>query len=288
MKRGVVFSVCELVTINDGQGFRTDKWINPVDLNYLLLYWDKLVSPTNNVFHFRLKNEDELMGCGLLKRPVFRREYISVGEQMSDFYAETHAKTIDILRHQEGDVDWRMHFLNEQINLQPELARSSEVLRFELANLLPVPPEDVHLHEILEFKERRKAELTALHEYLDELYLEVKRSGDINLQRATALSSLKKAILDIDKLNHEVWRSPIKFSMSTSFEFDLTQLYGALTGAILALNVPPPYNIMSGLGSAISVLGGCIKINPQLQSVLSTGDRRLAYVSKGKAEGIML
>ncbi|MBA8129416.1 MULTISPECIES: DUF6236 family protein [Citrobacter] len=288
MKRGVVFSVCELVTINDGQGFRTDKWINPLDLNYLLLYWDKLVSPTNNFFHFGLKNEDELIGCGLLKRPVFRREYISDGEQMSDFYAETHAKTIDILRHQEGDVDWRMHFLNEQINLQPELARSSEVLRFELANLLPVPPEDVHLHEILEFKERRKAELTALHEYLDELYLEVKRSGDINLQRATALSSLKKAILDIDKLNHEVWRSPIKFSMSTSFEFDLTQLYGALTGAILALNVPPPYNIMSGLGSAISVLGGCIKINPQLQSVLSTGDRRLAYVSKGKAEGIML
>ncbi|NEG91078.1 DUF6236 family protein [Leclercia adecarboxylata] len=286
MDRGVVFSGCELLKTDNGDGFRTGKWISPLELNYLSLYWDRLVSPTNNIFHASFKNEDELIRCGLLTRPVFRRHGFFDGKGMTDFYAETHAKTIDILRNSEGKVDWRMHFLNDQINLKPELARDSEVIRFELASLLPVPPESVDLHDILEFKERRKPELTALHEYLDELYFEIKRSGDINLQRAKALSNLGKAINDIARLNHEGWRSPIRFSISTSFEFDLTQAFGSLAGAALALNGPHPYDILGGLGTVVSILGGCIKISPHFQSILATGDHNLAYISKGKSEGI--
>lgn len=286
MERGVVFSACELLKTENDDGFRTGKWISSVELNYFSLYWDRLVSPTNNIFHAGFKNEDELIRCGLLTRPTFRPHGIFDGKEMADFYAEIHARTIDILRHSEGAVDWRMHFLNDQINLKPELARNSEVIRIELASLLPVPPEDVALHDILEFKERRKPELMALHEYLDELYLEIIRSGDINLQRAKALSNLRKAITDIDRLNHEGWRSPIKFSISTSFEFDLTQVFGGITGVALALNGPHPYDILGGLGTVISVLGGCIKISPHFQSVLATGDYKLAYISKGKSEGI--
>lgn len=288
MERGVVFSGCELLKTENGDGFRIGKWISSLELNYLSLYWDRLVSPTNNIMHASFINEDELIGCGLLTRPSFQRLGFFDGRELPDFYAETHAKTIDVLRNSEGNVDWRMHFLNDQINLKPDLARDSEVIRFELASLLPVPPASVALHDILEFKERRKPELMALHEYLDEIYLEIKRSGDINLQKAKALSNLGKALSDIERLNHEGWRSPIKFSISTSFEFDLTQAFGSFAGVALALNGPHPYDILGGLGTVVSILGGCIKITPHFQSVLATGDHNLAYISKGKNEGILI
>lgn len=288
MERGVVFSGCELLKTENGDGFRLGKWISSLELNYLSLYWDRLVSPTNNMIHVSFEKEDELIRCGLLTRPNFERHAIFNAEDMTNFYAETHAKTIDILRNLKDRVDWRMHFLNDQINLKPELSRESEVIRFELARLLPVPPESVDLHDILEFKERRKPELMALHGYLDELYFEIIRSGDISLQRAKALYKLEKAISDLERLNHEGWRSPIRFSISTSFEFDLTQAFGSLAGVALALNGPHPYDIVGGLGTVVSILGGCIKISPHLQSVLATGDHNLAYISKGKNEGIFL
>ena len=286
MERGVVFSACELLKTEDGKGIRTGKWISQLEINYLCLYWDKLVSPTNNIIHTALNNEDELEKCGLLTRPVYRHHGCFDGQYMADFYAETHAKTIDILRHADSSVDWRMHFLSDQINLVPELSRTSEVIRFELANLLPVPTEDVHLHDILDFKERRKPELIALHEYLDELYLEIKRSGDINLQKAKALSNLKQAIKDIERLNCEVWKSPIKFSISTSFEFDFSQIF-SLAGTVLSMSVDYPYNVIGGVSSFAYFLGGCIKIKPQFQQVLSLGNHKLVYISKGKSEGII-
>ncbi|HAT3761097.1 DUF6236 family protein [Citrobacter freundii] len=288
MERGVVFSACEVLKTEGDEGFYLGKGISSLEINYLCLYWDKLVCPTNNLIRVGFNNEDELVRCGLLSRPDFQCHGNYYGGQIADVYAETHAKTIDVLHHKDATIDWRMHFLNEQINIVPELSRTSEVMRFELANLLPVPNIDVHLHEILEFKDRRKPELIALHEYLDELYFEVKRSGDFNLQRAKTLSSLKQAIIDIERLNQEVWRSPIKFSISTSFEFNLTQAFGACSGAWVAINGPHPYDILGGLGSIFSVLGGCIKILPQLQSVLMSGDDKLAYVSKGKKEGIFI
>lgn len=281
MERGVVFSACELLKTEDGTGFSTGQWISQLELNYLSLYWDKLVSPTNNFFHAGLKDEDELIRCGLLTRPLYQLQGTIHSGEMADIYAETHAKTIDILRNTEGSTDWRMHFLNEQVNLKPEFAKSTEVVRFELANLLPVPAENVHLHEILEFKERRKPELIALHEYLDELYNEVMRSGDVNLQRAKALSNLKQAIFDIERLNKEGWRSPIKFSISTSFEFNLAQVLG-----VASTGIPHPYDVMGGLVSVAYILGGCIKIKPQFQSVLAKGNDKLAYICKGKIEGL--
>ena len=112
MERGVVFSACELLKTEDGTGFSTGQWISQLELNYLSLYWDKLVSPTNNFFHAGLKDEDELIRCGLLTRPLYQLQGTIHSGEMADIYAETHAKTIDILRNTEGSTDWRMHFLN--------------------------------------------------------------------------------------------------------------------------------------------------------------------------------
>ncbi len=118
----------------------------------------------------------------------------------AQFYA------LNFLRGKESDTDWRIHQLGDEVIYQEsesiELVRR-ECIRLELFGMLPVPDESVHLHDILEFKLRRKSELVALHSYCDELYLEILNSADPNLLRARSFSKLKKAIEDLDKINNE-------------------------------------------------------------------------------------
>ena len=65
---------------------------------------------------------------------------------------------------------------------------------------------------------KRRDEINAFNNYLDELYPEVLNSGDFYLSKAKAFSKLKSAIDDLEKLNAEGWRSPIKFDTSEVFE----------------------------------------------------------------------
>lgn len=287
MERGVVFTARELIKTESGEGFRTGLGITAEELNYLVLYWDRLVSPTNNVIHFPLKNEEELIKCGILTRPRYVQKGLIDGGTVTDFYARTHALTLNVLRLNEKGVDWRMHFLNEQVSIHQEVAEQKEVIRFELADLLPVPQKDTPLHDILEFKERRSDELLALHEYLDELYTEVLRSGDLNLQRAKAISGLKKSIKDLNELNYHGWKSPLKFNISSSFEFNLNQIVSGASIAYAGMQSPHVLETLC-IGTVVTALGGFIKVKPQIQSVLKNSDVRLAYLTNAKKEGLIV
>ncbi len=286
MKRGVVFTVRELLKVNGGKGFTTGRGISTEELNYLMLYWDKLVSPTNNFIHLSLENEEELENCGVLYRPRFTQQGGMDGARMTEFHAFTHVEALNMMRKNEREVDWRMHFFNNEVSIHEEAAQQKEVVRFELAELLPVPPKDTPLQEILEFKERRSDELQALHGYLDELYFEVLNSGDFNLQRAKALSGLRASLDDLNKLNGQGWRSPIKFNLSTAFEFDLNQIVNGGLKALEALSSQKPLEII-GIESVVNLLGGFIKIRPQFQNVLKDGDPKLAYLTNATREGIL-
>lgn len=286
MERGVVFTSRELLSNEDGRGFQTGRAISLEEINYLTLYWDKLVSPTNNFVHLSLINEDELIKCGILTRPRFAITGVMDSANMADFHTRTHVDALNQLRRSEGNVDWRMHFLNNEVAIHDDKAEKKEVLRFELADLLPVPPKETPLHEILEFKERRKAELLALHGYLDELYFEVIKSGDFDLQRAKAISGLRKSLDALNSLNNEGWRSPIKFNLSTSFEFDLSQLVSGGSAVYAAMHSSQPFEVFCA-GAAITVLSGFIKVRPQLQSVIKGGYANLAYLTNASKEGVI-
>ncbi|HID3221391.1 TPA: DUF6236 family protein [Enterobacter cloacae] len=286
MKRGVVFTVQELLKLDDGKGFTTGKSISAEEINYMILYWDRLVTPANRFIYLGFENEEELAKCGVLFRPVFTPQGFMDGGGITDFHARTHVEALKMMRQKEREVDWRMHFFNNEVSIPPEAAQKKEVVRFELAELLPVPPKNTPLQEILEFKERRNDELQALHGYLDELYDEVLKSGDFNLQKAKAISGLRASLDDLNKLNGQGWRSPIKFNLSTAFEFDLNQIVNGGLKALEALSSQKPLEII-GIESVVNLLGGFIKIRPQLQNVLKDGDPKLAYLTNATREGIL-
>lgn len=284
MKRGVVSAPNEIIPLQDGSGFKSGRNLNEIDINYFTLYWDKLVIPTNNIVNFGLPNENDLISCGVLQRPSFLSENMH-SRDFPNFYADMQIHTIDLLRRQNKDVDWSMHFTGQEISLPKEKAGLSQTIRMELFGLLPVPTADTHLHEILEFKQRRSSELESLHAHLDSLYLEVMSSGDVNLQKTKSLAGLKSSISDIDKLNNEGWRSPIRFDISTSFEFDLYQVYTAAAAAMLA-NQQSSLMTTVGFGS-LAYLAGSIKIKPVFQNLRKGGDKSLSYLAKAHSEQII-
>ncbi|HBB9909692.1 DUF6236 family protein [Citrobacter sp. RHBSTW-00944] len=288
MLRGVVCTPLELTKTADGSGFTTGSGLTKLDLNYFTLYWDKIVSPTSNFYHFCFSNEDDLIACGVLERPTYSTHDGRMHDSFfPEFYAAAQIDALQKKRSGQGDVDWRMHFHNAEIALPRRYSIEKETIRFELLNALPVPDVDTHLHEILEFKERRRAELDALHSYLDELYLDVIRSGDLNLQKAKSLSALKGSISDIQKLNGEKFRSPIKFDLSSSFEFKLSDLASA-AGAIASV-VHGKYDLAAALGfkPLVEFIGGCISVKPVLQNMKIPCDPNLAYICKARSEGVI-
>lgn len=284
MERGVVFSPCE-VAKTTSEGFATRNFVSEIDINYFTLYWDKLVSPTTNQIHLGVPYESDLIDSGILIRPRF--SYMSIsGSELVGIQADIHAKTMSNLVNESPDVEWRMHFLGEEVNIPDSYSTEGDTLKFELAKLLPVPQKGVHIAEILEFKERRKPELLSLHAYLDELYFEIRESCDFNLSRAKALSGLKSAIVDLEKLNNEGWKSPLRFDVSTSFKFNLSQIYSAGVTMLAASSSDNPLEILN-IGTTVSVLGGFVSIGLKRQKTLNDSDSKLAYITKALNEGIL-
>ncbi|ENB7471730.1 DUF6236 family protein [Klebsiella pneumoniae] len=287
MERGVIFTRSELIKIAGGQGFRIGKSINRLDINYFLLYWDRLVSPTNNMVFLGFPCEEELTRLGKLETPKFSiRDIRNMEGSYADFDALSQTRTLDLMRKKHKSTDWRIHSLNDELNFSDSDSVVKQTLRFDLCNLLPVPGTDVNLNEILEFKERRADELITLHSYIDELYFEVINSGDFELSKAKAFDGFKRAIADLDALNSQGWRSPIKFDISSSFEFDLNQVMTVATAGVAAMNSENPLAMLS-VGAVASVLGGFIKVTPKMQSVLKEGNKNLSYLAKGKVEGVI-
>lgn len=103
MLRGVVCTPLELTKTADGSGFTTGSGLTKLDLNYFTLYWDKIVSPTSNFYHFCFSNEDDLIACGVLERPTYSTHD---GRMHDSFFPEFYAAAqIDALQKREVDKE---------------------------------------------------------------------------------------------------------------------------------------------------------------------------------------
>ncbi|HBV8969002.1 TPA: hypothetical protein MD887_002600 [Klebsiella oxytoca] len=290
MIRGVVVSPAT-ISKKDG-GIHHDHSLSTVEINYLCLYWDKISIPTNNIIHFGVSNEEILIDAGVLVRPEYVLKNFSTDQNdFNEFYIECQFDTLNKLRQRDLDTDWRANQIGNEIILPNDYGDQSEDVKFirlELDQLLPVPGGDVHIHDILEFKQRRAAELTALHSYCDDLYLEVLSSADPNLTRARNYSRLRGAIEDLHKINKEGWQSPIRFSIDISSEFDLSHVRAGYVALCQALQSPQPLETVA-IGSLISLLEGFVKIKPEVRSIRKRRDinENLIYLTNARKEGLI-
>jgi hypothetical protein len=183
--------------------------IDPDELRLYLLFWDRLDFPENN-----------LLGIGLDADAAFLREagilsrsrVMIVGEEVegTDGFLQAHLaafKNLDQI--QPGR--WSMARGEKSISFPSSDFEEARALLFELHRCIPIPRRDVHLNDVLQFRERRLPESLALRDTLERIYQEILKAPDRRLAQMTEFSALDRAIA-----NHILTIKEAKFPLSIS------------------------------------------------------------------------
>ncbi|WP_028222193.1 DUF6236 family protein, partial [Paraburkholderia oxyphila] len=158
-KRGLVVS--PPIVIEGGRLFAKSSNLDPLELRFALLFWDRLVWPSSRVIHFA-SNQDEqfLEAAGILNRPDYTiwgdgATGIAQGQVTAFNDFDSREPGMWALAQGENSFVWKDGFLEDGAGALVELHRA-----------IPIPCHDVPLAEILEFKEKRRDELLLLRAQL--------------------------------------------------------------------------------------------------------------------------
>lgn len=245
------------------------------DLRRYVLYWDHLEFPKNNVFDFEGWAEVEY----LEKTGVLQRTEIVVDRNKApEPYSAYLLAQIEAFRRLELEQpgSWSIGQSAGDFVVPREVSAPTRALELELVGALPIPPDNVSLAHVLEFKRRREAELLGLRTTLDELYLEAVGSADIPRAKTAAINRLVHSIADLNAAAHESWAARIKSSLK--IELNIPEITAkAAIGCAVAFGLGVPAAVGAAVGAAAAA---SLKINvrdlfaPKLPETL----RDFAYV----------
>ena len=237
--------------------------LDPSELRFSLLYWDKFVFPRSNLLGFGGGEAEEfLISAGVLQKPI----YTFSGGDFASLVFDTYMRAFSDLENKEPGI-WSLSqgekslFINSAANLIDHSGLSLELIR-----AIPVPAAEVPLNEILEFKERRNAELMIFRAHIDKLVFEIQNSPARTDEFNRIAKEIDAACADLLKVGRE-WQWPVHFSdFKANFNLDpdkflravktgweLLEPYGpiaqtsaaAVSGLVSTINVKPDISLRS-------------------------------------------
>jgi hypothetical protein len=129
---------------------------------------------------------------------------------------------------------------------------------------IPVPTAEVPIHEILEFKDRRKAELLALRAHMDTIYEAILNSPDRPLAQQRELAKFEKAVADHLKVSRESFASLRALFPRFKVTWDGIKLGDVGIGGLAAFVAAPALNsVTTGLGIGVVSLFRNVKISTE-------------------------
>ncbi|MCK2177323.1 MULTISPECIES: DUF6236 family protein [Enterobacter] len=269
MKRCVISPAMRLV--QDEQGVRMNGGLKSEDINYYILFWDRIVVPSTQVVHRQLKNEDELIGLGVITRPMLKG--LETGG-LESRYLSYQLQLLEEYRRENKGEDWSLHQVGEDfVSLESSDKQHSD-LRIEIFNALPIPSENIPLADILEFKERRKQQFIDFHEYLDELYKHIISCPDDPLLSAKAYVSFEESLSTIRRFSEENWRGELNnFNFSFGFE-SKNDIIDAVLDSANALANAYAGDKASALKDVISIVAKNFRISRKEKVMLGSESAR--------------
>jgi len=285
MTRGVIATPA-IINIH-GDGFTMERGLSPQEIRYYALYWDKVVIPGSNLVHVGLPEEDILINSGVIERPRVGFQGSFGGADLGHSFAVAQSVVAKKLMEEEITTDWVLHQIGNKLLIPKEYIGPKNSLRFELVNLLPVPDGGTPISDILEFKERRKTELNALHECIELAYIEALRCPDSALGTSKAIRDLKDSIDNLDSVSKEKWERTSKFDFATEFNLDGGKVVnGIASGAAFdfftnAFTLP--------VGAIIGGMASVFKFKASYSSSFkpASNNSKLAFLSHAHNERIL-
>lgn len=246
--RGLVVSVP--IEIIDGGGlYVRSSSLAPQELRSSILFWDKLDFPQSRLINFADTPDTQFLAeSGILQRsmsPIFSLMGGRVGQAM-------HESQVAVFREldKREPGSWSLAVGQKSIAFPDHDLESGRGVLVKLYGAIPVPDKEVPLQEILDFKQRRGAELQALRYHMDSVYQRLISAGDGALAWESEIDQLKSSIED-----------HIRVSRETKFKFRLFDLSASLNlvpvaAAVLSrnyLHISLGESVVTGVAAGIAI-----------------------------------
>lgn len=285
MIRGVVVPPLAWLEVNPDYGFKSRSGMSELEVNYFALYWDKIIVPDNNFISIALPKENDLIQSGLVERPEISFQGVVGSGELPRLLLLAQYRILQELRNKDKSTDWFYHQIGEELVLPQSTQVIMSSLRMELTDALPVPPPDANITDILEFKLRRKDELGELHDYIDSLYRRIINSGDVDFEKSQCYADLVRSIQNINRVHDELWSSPFKLSLKTSFEADLNSL---AQGTLAMLAASSFSDALTGAAFGIGHgLLSSVHFKLERKSVMKAESNKLMYLVHAQRQGLL-
>lgn len=267
-------------------GFTLERTLSVEELCYYTLYWDQVLIPGNNLVYVSIPDEEQWIAAGAIARPRVAFQGSFKGDQITHALLSCQNLVAAEVREKTPLTDWVMHQVGDDIAVPDDIATNKQAIRVALVRALPVPTEPVPIYDLLEFKHTYRTEFAALHEAMDELYLEVLRSPDPGLTHGRAVERFKESIGSVSGTVKTRYTSTRKFDFSTELNFDAGKITGAASaGAVLDLlttGFTIPWALVAGAAAMLKV---SLKATRSFEAVKD--QQKLAYLAKAAQSGVL-
>lgn len=197
--RGLIVS--PPVTVNEGGGFYLrQSWLDPTELRFSLLFWDRLAWPTGLIKMGSSEAEEYLEECGILERPHYNQTGLLAAQIAA--YEEKEAK---------DPGAWAIAQGENSLLVEGGSWETGNGALIELSRAIPIPAENVHLNEILELKERRKDELMRFRLHMEAIAEEISNSPHKSEKLQFHINEINAACSDLMALGRD-WQFPMRVS----------------------------------------------------------------------------
>lgn len=251
--------------------------IDPALIRNWVMFWDEFICPDNNFISTGLPPDLEFLQKKnlLVRNRVPFSGGISSGDFGKLFLA---AQEITYMqKHAEEPGKWSMAQSEGIIKGQSNSQGTEACLVFELINSIQLPDRLIPINEILEFKEKRRDELSAFHSYLEDIYLRISASKDIPRVKTHELEKLESAIFEYNQTVKEKFQNRLLSSLRIILDRSLITSAGMAMGAAsLAPSIGLP-----ALGAGAMVGSASFAIQSILtERAPNTGIHPLTYITK--------
>lgn len=226
--RGLVVS--PPIEIDGGSVFVRSSQIDPQELRYALLFWDKLAWPSNNAIYMEPDADAQFLeSIGILSRPAFR--FNGMG---SDIMLRTQVQAWRDLDAKEPG-NWALSQGENSFLVRNQILTEGNGTSFTLHRAIPVPDKTVPLADILDFRAKRADELFTLRETIEAMAAQIVKAENQQEEFTKQVSILDRHCSDVLKVAREL-PFPIRL---TNVKVSLDLKPNTAFGALLASYVDP-------------------------------------------------
>lgn len=199
--------------------------LDPQELRFALLFWDKLVWPSSRAIYFASGPDEEFLeSAKILVRP----DYTYQGDGAQGIVKGQFQAYRD---HEQAEPGvWAMSQGENSLLWKDGVADQGTGAFIELHRAIPIPTIDVPIAEILEFRNRRYDELLILRQHLESFVSEIEGSADKPLALQKRIAELDQACANLLTVSKE-WQFPVYLSnFKASFSLNPLKFLPATAG----------------------------------------------------------